>query len=85
MIPRIDDPRHTCLTCDWFRFPSLEDYEKAKAEGRLPPLRNRGCKSPLPIEVKDGECIRWRNCYSVGDRLKAALHIKRLKRRSIIR
>jgi hypothetical protein len=82
MIPRIDDPHHTCLTCDWFRFPSAEEYQTAKEEGRLPPLRNRMCKGP-PITEFTGVCPHWRNCYSRWMRLKAFLLRRPLRRRGI--
>ena len=87
MIPQIGDTAHTCLSCDWFRFPGPADYEESKAAARLPPLRNRMCRFPgkLVMDKETRSCGCWRNCYSRRERVLALLHLKKLKRRSITR
>ena len=63
-------------------FPLPQEYEQHKAQGRLPPLKNRACKAP-PIKVKDGMCQSWVDMYSKTDHLKIAIGLMKKERRGI--
>jgi hypothetical protein len=85
MIPSINNPQHTCLSCYWFQFPSEQDYTEAKAANRLPPLRNRLCRYDGALTIRYQQCQMWRNCYTRWQRLKIRLGLLRVRRRSIVR
>lgn len=85
MIPRIENPKRTCLSCYWFQFPSPSEYEEAERLGRLRPLGNRGCKYPSAIAFREERCWMWRNQHTLWERFLIFLHIKKPKRRSIVR
>ena len=72
LAPKIQDPRKTCLTCEWFQF--VPDHKP----------RTRGCVYPGILEFSRGSCHQWKNMFTKADRIKAFLHLKTLHRKSMV-